>query len=67
MDWWMTEEFEATVKQDVTAFLTQTRTTLISGPQGLEALLKTQVENTSAVWERSITGSFQSVLHPPVP
>ena len=67
VDWWMTEEFEATVKQDVLAFLTQTRATLISGPQGLEAMLKAQVENTSAVWERSVTGSFQSVLHPPLP
>ena len=67
VDWWMTEEFEATVKQDVLTFLAQTRTTLISGPAGLEAMLKTQVENTSAIWERSVTGSFQSVLHPPIP
>ena len=67
VDWWMTEEFEAIVKRDVLAFLTQTRATLISGPQGLEAMLKAQVENTSAVWERSVTGSFQSVLHPPIP
>lgn len=67
VDWWMTEEFEATVKQDVLAFLTQTRATLVSGPQGLETMLKAQVEHTSAVWERSVTGSFQSVLHPPLP
>ena len=64
VDWWMTAEFEAKVKADVTAFLTQTRSTLISGPEGLEAMLKTQVENTSALWERSVSGSFQSVLHP---
>ncbi len=67
VDWWMTEEFEATVKQDVLAFLAQTRSTLISGPSGLEAMLKSQVEHTSAIWERSVTGSFQSVLHPPLP
>ncbi len=65
VDWWMTDEFEAVVKQDVLAFLTQTRASLISGPQGLEAMLKAQVEHTSGVWERSVTGSFQSVLHPP--
>lgn len=67
VDWWMTDEFKATVKQDVLAFLTQTRTTLVSGPEGLETMLKAQVENTSAIWERSVTGSFQSVLHPPLP
>lgn len=65
VDWWMTDQFEADVKRDVFAFLTQTRTTLITGPQGLESMLKAQVEHTSAVWERSVTGSFQSVLHPP--
>ena len=67
VDWWMTDEFEATVKKDVLVFLTQTRSTLVSGPRGLEAMLKAQVENTSAIWERSVTGSFQSVLHPPLP
>jgi len=64
VDWWMTDEFEATVKADVLAFLTQTKATLISGPAGLESMLKAQVENTSGLWERSVTGSFQSVLHP---
>jgi hypothetical protein len=67
VDWWMTAEFEATVKTDVLNFLSQTRATLVTGPQGLEAMLKAQVENTSSVWERSVTGSFQSVLHPPAP
>ena len=65
VDWWMTDQFEEEVKQDVLAFLAQTRTTLISGPAGLEVMLKAQVEQTATLWERSITGSFQSVLHPP--
>jgi hypothetical protein len=64
VDWWMTDSFKDTVKTDVLAFLTQTRATLVTGPQGLETLLRTQVENTSGIRERSITGSFQSVLHP---
>ncbi len=65
VDWWMTDQFEADVKLDVMAFLAQTRATLISGPQGLEAMLKAQVDHTSGVWERSVAGSFQTVLHPP--
>lgn len=65
VDWWMTEEFEAKVKMDVLTFLTQTRTSLISGPQGLDSMLRQQVENISNAWERSVTGAFQSVLHPP--
>jgi hypothetical protein len=64
VDWWMTAEFEEKVKADVMAFLSQTRSTLISGPLGLEAMLKAQVENTSAIWERSVNGSFQAILHP---
>lgn len=64
VDWWMTEEFEAKVKTDVLTFLAQTRTTLVSGPQGLEAMLKAQVEQNSRLWERSVTGSLQSALHP---
>jgi hypothetical protein len=67
VDWWMTDEFEATVKSDVLAFLSQTRSALVSGPSGLETLLKTQVEHHARLWERALTGSFQSVLHPAIP
>ncbi len=67
VDWWMTDEFEATVKTDVLAFLTQTRSTLLSGPLGLETMLKAQVEQNARLWQRSLTGSFQPVLHPAVP
>lgn len=67
VDWWMTDEFEATVKTDVLAFLSQTRSALVSGPLGLETMLKTQVEHNARLWERSLTGAFQPVLHPAVP
>ncbi len=64
VDWWMTEKFEGEVKQEVLTFLTRTRTALISGPDGLESLLKAQVEHNSDTWRRSLTGSLQAALHP---
>ncbi|MES2705403.1 MAG: hypothetical protein V4726_02260 [Verrucomicrobiota bacterium] len=64
VDWWMTDKFEARVKAEVLTFLSGTRQALVSGPQGIEALLKAQVDQTSSAWERAVTGSLQASLHP---
>lgn len=63
VDWWMTDKFEAQVKSEVLTFLTSTRNALVSGPQGIEAMLKAQVDRSSSAWERAVTGSLQASLH----
>lgn len=65
VDWWMTDKFEAQVKVEVLNFLRTTRNALVGGPQGIEALLKAQVDQSSSAWERAVTGSLQASLHPP--
>ncbi|MDB6132436.1 MAG: hypothetical protein JWM59_679 [Verrucomicrobiales bacterium] len=65
VDWWMTDKFEAQVKTDVLTFLRATRNALVGGPQGIESLLKAQVDQASSAWERAVTGSLQASLHPP--
>lgn len=64
VDWWMTDKFEAQVKIEVLTFLQKTRNALVGGPQGMETLLRQQVNATSEAWERSVNASMQSSLHP---
>lgn len=64
VDWWMTDKFEAQVKTEVLTFLRNTRNALVAGPQGMESLLRQQVNASSDAWERSVNASMQSSLHP---
>ena len=63
VDWWMTDEFEEKVTAQVREFLTASRTALVTGDRGLEALFRSEVQRYHAAAGRAVEGA----LRPPLP
>lgn len=60
IDWWMTDRFEAKVREQCRTFLAATRDALVTGPDGMEALLTTEARRAADAWNGAVIGSLQA-------
>lgn len=60
VDWWMTAEFEQKIAGQCRSFLQATRDSLITGPQGLEALLVSEADRMHTAVQRAVIDSLRS-------
>ena len=60
VDWWMTDQFEEKVSLQCRQFLKKTRDSLITGPQGLQAMLTQEATRTGEVVDRALSDTLRN-------
>jgi hypothetical protein len=63
VDWWMTDEFEDRISAQCRLFLEESKSALLTGPDGLEALISSELQRR----QTSAGDALQQSLNPPLP
>lgn len=63
VDWWMTDEFEDRISAQCRSFLDESKSALLTGPDGLDTLISSELQRR----QTSAGDALQQSLNPPLP